>query len=99
LSRKQKAKRRLAQSRRRGTLKAKIRLVETEQDLIRREFQYHDAQYLSEMLGLYRDADETQRVELERIYHEATGISLQGEYTAHIIASLQSQPRGVCDRS
>jgi hypothetical protein len=99
MSRKHKAKHRLEQSRKEGTLKAELRLAEAEAALLIRERAIVAQQYEDGMIAMYRDADATQRDELERVYKEATKNSLRTVHEAHIIASLQSQPRGVCDLS
>jgi hypothetical protein len=97
VSRKRKAKRQLERSRRKGALKAELRLNQAEQDLARREIQLHAKGYEDAMVEMYRTADPAQRKVLEAEYKKVVGVDLKSVQEARIIASLQSQPRGVCD--
>ena len=100
MSRCRKVERRLAQGRRRQALKAKLRLNEYKQALAQQKLQFYAAIYADEMLQMHRDAaNEGQRQVIARIYADATGESLTSQLEARIIASLQSQPRGDCDRN
>ena len=97
MSRKRKAKRQLEQSRKRGLLKAELRLNQAEQDLVRREIQFHAKCYEDAMIEMYRTADPAQRKALEAEYEKVVGTDLKAVQEVSIIASLQSQPRGDCD--
>jgi hypothetical protein len=88
VSRKQKAKRRLEQSRERGFLKDKIRLAEAEAALLKREQAVAAGQYEDAMIAMYRDATATQRAVLEAEYQKVAGSSLKRADEVRIIASL-----------
>ena len=87
MSRKRKAKRRLEQSRKKGILKAELRLNEVEVALLAREQAIAAQQYEDAMIAMYRDSNATQRAVLEVEYQKVAG------------SSLKRQPRGVCDPS
>ena len=88
MSRKRKAKQRLEQSRKKGILKAELRLNEVEAVLLKRERAIAAQQYEDAMIAMYRDSNATQRAVLEVEYQKVAGSSLKRAFEARIIASL-----------
>ena len=74
MSRKRKAKQRLEQSRKKGILKAELRLNEVEAVLLKRERAIAAQQYEDAMIAMYRDSNATQRAVLEVEYQKAESI-------------------------
>jgi hypothetical protein len=89
VGRKRKAKRRLEQSRKRGTLKLKLKLAERERALAEKESELARAQYENAMIQMWRDAEPEQRAALEEPYQKTAGKSLRAVHEARIIAALQ----------
>jgi hypothetical protein len=99
MSRKRKARRTLEQSRKKGKLEARIKLSQEQLALSEERLSLTTQQYEDSMIVLYRDANAAQRSVLEAEYQKVAGVDLKLVFESRIIASLQSQPRGVCDLS
>ena len=94
---KRKAKHRLEQNRKRGLLKQQLKLNNEQLAFKAEQLKLAKTEHEDAMIELWRNATKKQRVALEEIYQRTAGCSLRTVYEQHIIAMLQSQPRGVCD--
>lgn len=90
MSKRNKSKKRLEQSRKRGLLKLRIRINTKRQARIAQEIERAQKGYEDSMITLWRDASPEERIKLEALFLKTAGYSLKAACEARIIAWLQS---------
>jgi hypothetical protein len=88
MSRKAKARRTLERSRKKGMLKAQLKLSQEEIALAEARLSLAAEKYENAMIVLYCNADATQRAALETEFQQVVGYSLKRAQESHILAAL-----------